>query len=129
MSFFDIVVVVGILFLPPVDHQIVLKSSMKFRVLHCRDHLQSGVKGLSFRSRNNDKWMLHDVHFIVNIVRIDSKLTFEVNDKKIVKNHTRLDSCLHRMTFPQTTSGCQDMESCLQHSKCSFNVLPFCLLC
>ncbi len=130
MSFFVIVVlvVVGIPFLPPVDHQIVLKSSMKFRVLHCRNHLRSGVKSLSFRSRNNNKWMLRDVHFIVNVVRIDSILTFEVDDK-IVKNHTRLDHCLHCMTFPQKTIGCQDMVSCLQRSKCLFNVLPCCLLC
>ena len=129
MTFFVVVVVVvGIPFLPSVDHQIVLKSSMKFPVLHCRERLQSGVKILSFRSWNKNKWMLRDVHFIVNVVRIDSILTFEVDDK-IVKNHTRLDNCLHRVTFPQTTSGCQDMESCLQHSKCLFNVLPLCLLC
>jgi hypothetical protein len=41
--------------------------------------------------------------FIVNVVRIDYILTFEVDDM-IVKNDTRLDKCLHRVTFLQTTS-------------------------
>ena len=68
--------------------------------------------------------MLRDIHVVVDVVRVDSILVFKVNHNKIVKNHACLDDCLHHMTFSKTTSGGQDMELCLEHSKRSFNVLP-----
>jgi hypothetical protein len=80
------------------------------------------------RLDNNDERALESdticVAAVVDVVRVDSILVFKVNHNKIVKNHACLDDCLHHMTFSKTTSGGQDMELCLEHSKRSFNVLP-----